>query len=202
MTVVANDGEDVEPVEVDRLIIAVAETYDVVVTIPKNMSYEFLATAEDRTKSTSLWLGSGMKMKATPLPKLKYFEGMKMMNGMMKMNGDMKAMEGMQMSNQVMDMNSVMYPEITGETTPMGNDNMEAMPGMKMDDKNKSNNMAGMKMGDKSQAADMPGMKMDDKSKSNDMAGMIWEAMLIQTLLRLITACCVLQKIQPYLQVP
>ncbi len=114
MTVVANDGEDVEPVEVDRLIIAVAETYDVIVTIPENMSYEFLATAEDRTKSASLWLGSGMKMPATPFPKLKYFEGMKMMNGMMKMNGNLDDM-GMKMSNQVMDMNSVMYPESTGE---------------------------------------------------------------------------------------
>ena len=51
MTVVANDGEDVEPVEVDRLIIAVAETYDVIVTIPKTGSYEFLATPEDRTRA-------------------------------------------------------------------------------------------------------------------------------------------------------
>ena len=117
ITVVANDGNDVEPVEVDRLIIAVSETYDVIVTIPENMSYEFLATPEDRTKSASLWLGSGMKMPATPLPKLKYFEGMKMMNGMMKMNGDMDDM-GMQMSNQTMDMNTVMYPEITGEEKP------------------------------------------------------------------------------------
>ncbi|WP_285059776.1 multicopper oxidase domain-containing protein [Pedobacter ginsengisoli] len=113
ITVVGNDGNDVEPVEVDRLIVAPAETYDLIVTIPENMSYEFLATAEDRTKSTSLWLGSGMKMPAKPLGKLKYFEGMKMMNGMMKMNGDMEPM-GMQMSNQQMDMNVVMYPEVTG----------------------------------------------------------------------------------------
>jgi FtsP/CotA-like multicopper oxidase with cupredoxin domain len=113
ITVVANDGMDVEPVKVDRLIIAVAETYDVIVTIPDNRNYEFLATAEDRTQSTSLWLGSGMRMNAAPLPKLKYFEGMKMMNGMMKMNGDMDPM-GMEMSNQTMDMNGVMYPEITG----------------------------------------------------------------------------------------
>ncbi|MEO6330043.1 MAG: multicopper oxidase domain-containing protein, partial [Ginsengibacter sp.] len=44
ITVVASDGLDVEPVEVDRLIIAVSETYDVVVTIPENKSYEFLVT--------------------------------------------------------------------------------------------------------------------------------------------------------------
>ena len=115
LTVIANDGNEVVPVEVDRLIVGVAETYDVIVTIPANMSYEFKATPEDRTKSTSLWLGSGMKMKAPELPKLKYFEGMKMMNSMMKTNGDMKDM-GMQMSNQTMDMNVVMYPEITGDS--------------------------------------------------------------------------------------
>lgn len=126
ITVVGNDGNDVEPVEVDRLIIATAETYDVIVTIPKDMQYEFLAMAEDRTKSTSLWLGSGMKMPAKPLDKLKYFEGMKMMNGMMKMNGDMEPM-GMEMSNQQMDMNSVMYPEITGHEGHEGHD-------MKVDD--------------------------------------------------------------------
>ena len=115
ITVVANDGNDVEPVEVDRLIIAVSETYDIIVTIPEeNTSFEFLATAEDRTKSTSLYIGSGVKQLASPLPKLKYFDGMKMMNGMMKMNGNLDDM-GMQMSLNQMDMNVVMYPEITGE---------------------------------------------------------------------------------------
>lgn len=113
MTVVANDGKDVEPVEVDRMIIAVAETYDVIVTIPDDKSYEFKATPEDRTKSTSLYLGSGARVAAPVLPRLRYFEGMKMMNGMVNMNGDMNDM-GMQMSNQVMDMNTVMYPEISG----------------------------------------------------------------------------------------
>jgi CopA family copper-resistance protein len=115
ITVVANDGNDVEPIEVDRLIIAVSETYDVIVTIPRDsMGYEFLATSEDRTKSTSIYLGNGIKKLTNPLPKLKYFEGMKMMNGMMKMNGDLNDM-GMHMSLNQMDMNVVMYPEITGE---------------------------------------------------------------------------------------
>jgi CopA family copper-resistance protein len=115
ITVIANDGNDVEPVEVDRLLIAVSETYDVIVTIPANKtSYEFLATSEDRTKSASLYLGEGIKQLTSPLPKLKYFEGMKMMNGMMKMNGDLDDM-GMSMSYNQMDMNVVMYPEITGD---------------------------------------------------------------------------------------
>ncbi|MBT1688855.1 multicopper oxidase domain-containing protein [Dawidia soli] len=115
ITVVANDGNDVEPVEVDRLLIAVSETYDLVVSIPaENTAYEFLATPEDRTKSASLYVGSGTKQLISPLPRLKYFEGMKMMNGMMKMNGDLDDM-GMNMSLNQMDMNVVMYPEITGE---------------------------------------------------------------------------------------
>lgn len=113
--VVANDGNDVEPVMVDRLIIGVSETYDIVVTIPeKNTSYELLVTPEDRTKSVSIYVGEGVKQLHAPLPKLKYFEGMKMMNNMMKMNGDMKDM-GMNMTMQKMDMNTVMYPEITGK---------------------------------------------------------------------------------------
>nr|WP_233260899.1 multicopper oxidase domain-containing protein [Pedobacter sp. HMWF019] len=111
ITVVATDGNDVEPVEVDRLIIAASETYDVVVTIPENKSYEFLVTPEDRTKSASMWLGNGEKVPAQKLPKLKYFAGMKMMNDMMNMKGNMVEMEGMEMGNQVMDMNNVMYSE-------------------------------------------------------------------------------------------
>lgn len=127
MTVVGNDGNDVEPVEVDRLIIGVSETYDVVVTIPADKTaYEFLATPEDRTKSTSLYIGAGVKQLISPLPKLKYFEGMKMMNGMMKMNGDLDDM-GMQMSLNQMDMNVVMYPEITGEEKNKTDDKMRDM---------------------------------------------------------------------------
>lgn len=125
ITVVANDGNDVEPVEVDRLIIAVSETYDVIVTIPASgIAYEFLVTSEDRIKSTSLWLGKGVKQLANPFPKLKYFEGMKMMNSMMKMNGDLDDM-GMQMSLNQMDMNVVMYPEITGEAKKKNKEKMQ-----------------------------------------------------------------------------
>ncbi|MBC7934234.1 MAG: multicopper oxidase domain-containing protein [Rhizobacter sp.] len=115
ITVVASDGNDVEPVEVDRLIIAVSETYDIVVTIPADStSYELLATTEDRTNSASLYVGNGIRQLISPMPRLKYFEGMKMMNGMMKMNGDLDDM-GMNMSLNQMDMNVVMYPEITRE---------------------------------------------------------------------------------------
>lgn len=115
ITVVASDGMDVQPVAVDRFIVGVSETYDVIVTIPdKDTAFELVATAEDRTGQASLWLGNGVKQLQQPLPKLKYFEGMKMMNDMMTVGGNMKDM-GMNMSLQQMDMNTVMYPEITGK---------------------------------------------------------------------------------------
>lgn len=150
ITVVANDGNDVEPVEVDRLIVAVSETYDVIVTIPQDKTaYEFLVTSEDRTKSASLYLGDGIKQLISPLPKLKYFEGMKMMNSMMKMNGDLDDM-GMQMSYNQMDMNVVMYPEITGEA------------------KNEGHKMSDMKSMDKDN------MKMTETDyKSNELSDII-----------------------------
>ena len=172
MTVVANDGNDVEPVEVDRLLIAVSETYDVVVTIPNNNAYELKVTPEDRTKFASLYIGSGETKSVPEMPKLKYFEGMKMMNGMMKMNGDLDDM-GMSMSLNQMDMNVVMYPEITGTGKKKSSDNN--MSGMKMNDMKpddkKMNDMkpSDMKMNDmKHDSMKMNDMKPDEK-KMNDM---------------------------------
>ena len=146
ITVVASDGNDVEPIKVDRLIIAPSEAYDVVVTVPDNKSYEFLVTPEDRIKSASLWLGSGEKISAVKLPILKYFAGMQMMNSMMDMKGNMMKMPGMQMQNQKMDMNTVMYPEISGsETADMKM--KDAKPGKKMQMNNGEHSMAGLEMG-------------------------------------------------------
>jgi FtsP/CotA-like multicopper oxidase with cupredoxin domain len=112
LSVIASDGIDVEPVEVDRMMIAVAETFDIIVTIPEDKQFEFRATPEDRTSSTSLWLGSGEKVPAPVLPKLKLFAGMKMMNEMGK--------HTMKMSYQQMDMNEVMYPEVEPDPTKIG----------------------------------------------------------------------------------
>lgn len=104
MSVIASDGMDVVPVEVDRMLIAVAETFDVIVTVPDSKAFELRATSEDRVGASSLWLGSGERVAAPVLPKLKLFEGMKMMNDMGK--------HQMDMSYQRMDMNEVMYPEM------------------------------------------------------------------------------------------
>jgi FtsP/CotA-like multicopper oxidase with cupredoxin domain len=112
LSVVATDGIDVVPVNVDRMIIGIAETYDVIVTIPEDKSFELRATSEDRIGATSLWLGNGEKVAAPVLPKLKLFEGMKMMNDMGK--------HKMEMSYQQMDMNEVMFAEVVPDPAKPG----------------------------------------------------------------------------------
>jgi len=125
--VIANDGNPVQPVEVDRLITGVSETYDIEIEIPENgKSYEFRATAEDRSGHASLWLGSGQKNHAKNLEKLMLFKGMESMNKMMKMSGDMKPMN-MEMGLQQMDMNAVMYPEISQQERENLTKHMEEM---------------------------------------------------------------------------
>ncbi|MGZ3886131.1 MAG: multicopper oxidase domain-containing protein [Flavisolibacter sp.] len=131
ITVLGNDGNDVVPVAVDRLLIAPAETFDLQLTLPAEGSYEFRATPEDRSGHASLWMGTGRKFAAPVLPRLKYFEGMKMMNAMMRVNGTMKDM-GMSMHNQSMDMNAVMYPELE-ENEEQGGRQKNTEQGMEME---------------------------------------------------------------------
>lgn len=50
---VANDGLDVVPVQKDKLLFAIAETYDFIVTIPENGKLEIRATAQDGSGQTS-----------------------------------------------------------------------------------------------------------------------------------------------------
>lgn len=59
MTIVAADGQDVQPVSVARLLIGVAETYDVLVDVPQLGAYELRATAHDGSAYASVWLGRG-----------------------------------------------------------------------------------------------------------------------------------------------
>ncbi|MFN2377042.1 MAG: copper resistance system multicopper oxidase [Candidatus Binatia bacterium] len=49
MTVVQADGQNVKPVETDELRIGVAETYDVIVTLPDDKAYTLFAEAMDRS---------------------------------------------------------------------------------------------------------------------------------------------------------
>ncbi|MFO7535512.1 MAG: multicopper oxidase domain-containing protein [Kiritimatiellia bacterium] len=68
LRVIAADGLPVQPFDERRLLIGVAETYDVVVTVPAEGSYEFRATAHDGSGHTSLWIGTGPRHTAPDIP--------------------------------------------------------------------------------------------------------------------------------------
>lgn len=61
MKVIAADGMDIQPIEVEQLLITNGETYDVLVTIPDSKRYELRAMADDASGYSSVLLGSGKK---------------------------------------------------------------------------------------------------------------------------------------------
>lgn len=68
MSIVAADGPPVRPAEVDRLLIGMAETYDVLVTVPESGAWEVRATAQDNSNHASLFIGEGDRTLADDLP--------------------------------------------------------------------------------------------------------------------------------------
>lgn len=136
MKVIAADGMPVQPIEVDKILIAIAETYDVEIKIPDDgMAYEFRATAQDISGYASLYLGDGMKMKAPDLSKVNYFAMMREMNDMSSM--DMTGMKGMKKDNehQGHDMGKMKMDNMDMKNdSSMKNMNMDtSMTKMKMD---------------------------------------------------------------------
>lgn len=69
MQVVEADGLPVQPVETEKFRIAVAETYDVIVTIPDDKAFELRATSIDGTGYASGFVGQGEKVLAPDIPK-------------------------------------------------------------------------------------------------------------------------------------
>ncbi len=70
MKIVSVDGVDVEPTENKNILMALAETYDVLFTVPANKNYELRATAQDGTGYASGWIGNanGEKIAAENMP--------------------------------------------------------------------------------------------------------------------------------------
>lgn len=70
MTVIQADGKDVRPVEVDEFQIAVAETYDVIVTPSSDRAFTIFAEALDRSGAARATLAPRLGMSA-PIPELR-----------------------------------------------------------------------------------------------------------------------------------
>ncbi len=76
MTIVAADGPDVAPVKTGRFLIAIAETYDILVTVPGAGAYEFRATPQDGSGYASVWIGSGKRHLAPEVPHSNLYHAM------------------------------------------------------------------------------------------------------------------------------
>ncbi len=147
MQVVSADGINVQPLMVDKIELATAETYDVLIQMPEDSTaYEFRATSWDVTGHGSVFLGNGPEVNAPSLPKLNYFAMMREMNdmmGSMDMSGGGMNMKNM---NEMKGMNSG------------GHD----MKGMEKTNKKDTAGMQGMNMGNMNMPSEgnMPGMFM------------------------------------------
>ena len=95
MTVVAADGQPVRPIETDEFQIAVAETYDVIVSPPDDAAYGLIAEAIDRSGQCRATLAPRMGMTAAvPNIRSRPLLTMKDMGmGVMTMSGDMAGMD-------------------------------------------------------------------------------------------------------------
>ncbi|RYM34947.1 copper oxidase [Brumimicrobium glaciale] len=83
---VSADGLNVEPIAKNKTFIAIAETYDFIVTIPENGQIEFQAMAQDGSGKSNAYLGKGEILPAEDIPVPDKIEMMKKMAKMdMKM---------------------------------------------------------------------------------------------------------------------
>lgn len=76
MTIISADGQPVELLEESRFLIAIAETYDVLIRVPQQGAYELRATAQDGSGFASLWLGDRERHPAPDIPKPNLYHAM------------------------------------------------------------------------------------------------------------------------------
>jgi len=113
MTVVAADGQNIEPVTIDDFRIGVAETYDVVVEPEADKAHVIIAQAIDRTGFAYGVLTPDVNMKAE-LPELDPSPILTMAD--MGMNHDMADMQTMNMSGEMgHQMDHSMHMEMASE---------------------------------------------------------------------------------------
>jgi len=91
MTVVNADGQNIKPVETDELRIAVAETYDVIVTLPDDQAYTLFAETMDRSGFARGTLAPRHGMSAA-VPEQRRRPMLTMADMGMMMHGGMKGM--------------------------------------------------------------------------------------------------------------
>ena len=116
---ISADGKDVVPVNKNKTLISIAETYDYIVTIPSKGKLQIRVTSQDGSGEASAFVGEGSTLSAPTVPKPDLIKLMKEMMSMdMKMgapaakfrprkNDSIQVMEkhSMSMGEMNMDMN-------------------------------------------------------------------------------------------------
>lgn len=145
-TLISADGMDVVPVKKDKLLFAIAETYDYLITIPASGKLEIRATSMDGAGKTSAYLGSGNMLSALDVPRPDYV-------------GIMKEIAKMDMK---MGAPAMIF-------RPRKNDGLNNMKkyGMQMKDDMPQMKMDGMKMDGMKMNDSIPAMKMEDMTMDN-----------------------------------
>lgn len=80
MTIVAADGPPVQPVRVNRFLQAIAETYDLIITVPESGQYELRFTSQDGSGHASAFFGSGTLKPASDPPRPNLYQMDEMLN--------------------------------------------------------------------------------------------------------------------------
>ena len=167
---ISADGKNVVPVNKNKTLISIAETYDYIVTIPANGKLQIRATSQDGSGEASAFIGKGNTLEAPSVPKPDLIKLMKEMMAMdMKMgapaakfrpgkNDSIKVMEKYKMKMDEMDMGKMdmdmekdkgksdeMQMDAGKDTVQMSNDKMEHS---KTDDKAEMQHEKKMPMSD------------------------------------------------------
>jgi FtsP/CotA-like multicopper oxidase with cupredoxin domain len=117
MTVIAADGQDVRPLKQERMLISVAETYDVLVRPPGPGAYELRATSHDGSAWTSIWIGQGVRHPAPTVPRANLYNTM----GKLKLSTIFALTPGgtMGMPDSKVNAGKFDHPGMMGGTTTM-----------------------------------------------------------------------------------
>ncbi len=141
MMLIAADGIPVQPVEVNRRLIGLGETYDFIVTVPTGGAFEVRASAQDGTGYATALLGSGPVHYAPLIPRPDLY----------KLTANMSKMGGAGMGTMSMGRADTTAKANTAINGPMAHD-MVAMPETTLADQSNPNmdhskmDMGGMAM--------------------------------------------------------
>ena len=130
LAVVSADGQDVQPLKKERVLIGVAETYDVLVRLPGPGAYELRATAHDGSAWTSIWIGQGERHPASNVPHANLYQAM----GELKLSTIFALTPGGTMGMSTCEVNAGKFDKLGVMGGMMTMDEMMGMkPGMKME---------------------------------------------------------------------